>query len=73
MFLDCPLRSASDRHYDEIDRLAERRCVVVAEAVLDQHQGTIVRQGATAGAQNRRRFRVVLVMNDVLHHVGARI
>ena len=65
MLFDCPLLPAGDRKHDEIDHLAERRSIVVSERVLDEHEGPIVRNHATAIAQNFSRLCVVPVMNDV--------
>src|SRR4051812_3400785 len=72
MFLNCPLLPTGDRQHHQVDRLAERRCVVVAQRVLDEHQGTICWNGAPAIAQNLARLCVGPVMNDVLHDIGAR-
>jgi hypothetical protein len=72
MFRDRPLLPAGYGQHHEIDHLAKRRRVVVAEAVLDEHQDANVWNSATAIAQNVARFCVAPVINDVLHHIGAR-
>ena len=72
MFVNRPLLPARDRQHHEVDHLANRRRVFLAQAVLDEHQNAIVWNGASAIAQNLACLCVVPVMNDVLHHIGAR-
>ena len=63
MFLNRPLSPTGYRQHHEVDHLANRGRVGLAEAVLDQHQDAIVWNGATAIAQNCDRFCVVPVMD----------
>ena len=72
MFVNRPLLPTCDRQHHQVDHLANRGRVVLAKAVLDEQQDAIVRDGTTAVTQNLARLCVVPVMNDVLHHKGAR-
>src|SRR5215831_6040479 len=71
MFAYCPLSPTRQGEHRNIKSLANRRYVVAADAVLDQQQYSIRRNGLAAIEQNPAGLLIIPVVDDVLHEIGA--